>query len=633
MNKKQSKKSGKRASPLDSELMQLMRLVEADDSHAVERVARQILNKRPGHPLATKALTFGLIGLGRYAEALPILDLAVAQWSGDPELHNNRGIALSSLMRWQESITAFNQSLALKPNDPSTLKNLGVAHLRRKDWAAAVQALIQAVEHYPGDYVEAIELLALCLVKTENLDQAAVCYETLWESRQDPAYLYSLVMTQYRRCDWTAVGERVSMLRDVVDSIDGSIGDPFVSLSLPGFSAAQQAQIAAAYARLQIPTDLPVNSEPGVLGERRPVRGRRPRVGYLSADFRAHPVGYILPRVIELHDRNRFEVFGYSIGRNDGSDARQRLERAFDRFVDAWDLEAVELAGRIQSDEIDILVDLNGWTSDCRPEVLAMRCAPVQVNWLGYPGTVGDRRLADYLIGDSIVTPLGDSAHYAEIIERMPSCYLPASVPDVRPQAPSRNNVGLPSEAFVFCSFNNVYKLNPRVLDLWCKVMAATPNSVLWLSRPPGGAADRLVSEFSARGVDASRIVFASRTASHLEHLARLQCADVALDPFPYNSHSTGIDMLWAGVPMITLLGATFAGRVGASLMHSVGLSELVCATEDGYLEVAELLYNDRHYYRNVRRRLADAPGNKPLFDMPGFVSALEACFERILRS
>jgi protein O-GlcNAc transferase len=454
----------------------------------------------------------------------------------------------------------------------------------------------------------------------------------LWKNDDgNAAILSQLLCASLKRCDWTDLEARLLTLRSLSKDYAALTDNPFVTLSFPGVGAEAQRRVAANYARRSIPAsvlDAPAPELPAA--ERTQERHPRLRIAYLSADYRNHPVGLIMPRIIELHDRTRVEVSGYSMGADDQSEIRQRLIAAFDHFVDLKDCSVTETAQRIRADEIDILVDLHGWTSDGRPEALALRCAPVQVNWLGYAGTTGHPKLADYLLGDPIVTPLAHAAHYTETLAHLPNCYLPADDTIAPGPPPSRRDAGLPEEGFVFCSFNNSYKFNPQVFDLWCRLLRETGESCLWLSQAGGTAQDRLRSEAQARGVDPARLVFAPRVESRRDHLSRLQLANLALDPFPYNSHSTGIDALWAGVPMVALLGEAFPGRVGASLLHAVGLDELVAASVDEYHELALALARNPQRLGELRSRLANDRHACPLFDMAHFVSSLEEVYCRM---
>ncbi|MEF8702731.1 MAG: tetratricopeptide repeat protein [Candidatus Accumulibacter sp. UW26] len=633
-------KSSRRKSPagssarirLDPDSLALMRLVDAARYPEVEAAARRLLGAHPGHPLALKALGFALIGQGRYDDALPIVSLSLERNPGDPEAHNNLGIVLSSLMRWDESIQCFARSIELRPDDPEVLKNYGVALSRMHKWDAAVPFFLKAIELHPGDYVEAIGQLANALLASNRNDEAWICLNELWKNDgTNAAILSQLLCASLKRCDWTDLEARLLTLRDLSQDYAALTDNPFVTLSFPGVSAQAQRSVAANYVRHSIPASVLDAPEPE-LAAAEEIREAHPRlrIAYLSADYRNHPVGLIMPRIIELHDRSRVEVFGYSMGADDRSEIRARLIAAFDHFVDLKDCSVTETARRIRADKIDILVDLHGWTAQGRPEALALRCAPVQVNWLGYAGTSGHPKLADYLLGDPIVTPAAHAAHYTETLAQLPNCYLPADDTILPGPPPSRREAGLPEEGFVFCSFNNSYKFNPQVFDLWCRLLRETDSSCLWLSQPGGPAQERLRSEAQARGVDPARLVFAPRVTSRLEHLSRLQLADLALDPFPYNSHSTGIDVLWAGVPMVALLGETFPGRVGASLLHAVGLDELIAGSTEEYGELALALARNPQRLCTLREQLSASRGNSPLFDMQRFTVSLEEVYFRL---
>jgi protein O-GlcNAc transferase len=609
-----------------------MRLVDACSYIDAEAAARRILGGRPTHSLALKALGFALIGQGRYDDALPILRFSLTQVPDDPELHNNLGIVLSALMHWDEALQCFRRSLDIKPEDPEVLNNHGAALARMYRYDEAIPLFLKAIECHPGDYLKAIEQLGSALLYLKQNDGAWACFNELWKNDPvDATVLSQLLCVNLRRCDWADLDERLLTLRSLSTDERSLADNPFVALSFPGVTSAEQRRIAASFARHNIPTS--VLEAPDVVWPTPEVlqgENGRLRIAYLSADFRDHAVGRIVPRVIELHDRSRVEVFGYSIGIDDKSYVRQRLVTGFDHFVDLLECSVLETALRIRADRIDILIDLNGWTAGGRPEALALRCAPIQVNWLGYAGTLGHPRLADYLLGDAVATPAKEQVHYTETLAHLPNCYLPADTAGELSAPPSRADAGLPAKGFVFCSFNNSYKFNPRVFDIWCRLLRELPDSCLWLSQPGGSAQERLQREVQARDVEPARLIFAPRLETTLEHLSRLQLADLALDPFPYNSHSSGIDVLWAGVPMVTLLGDTFPSRVGASLLRAAGLEELIAPSPDAYFQLALVLARDTPRLRALRGRLLENKRGCPLFDMPRFVRSLEDVYFRM---
>jgi predicted O-linked N-acetylglucosamine transferase (SPINDLY family) len=611
-------------------LLGLMRLVETRRYGDIEQAARRVLARNPGQALAAKVLSFAMVGMGRYQEAMPLLEDLVRKQAHDPEIHNNLGIALCAMLRWEESIACFQKALSLDPDDPEILKNLGAAYADQKQWNAAVPWLLHAIEKHPGDYVEAVSLLGACLMNANRVEEALACYRELWQADpSDVASLYQLIFGSLRICDWQHLDERIAWLRERSDGFSRPLDSPFAALSLVGFDGSDHRRIAEAHARNVISSHTykagaDWRPSPAAVG------ARRLRVGYLSADFRYHAVGFVIPELIERHDRARVEVIGYSTGVDDGSEIRARLMRAFDRFVDLKAESIPKVVDRIRQDEIDILVDLQGWTTDCRPEILALRCARVHVNWLGYAGTMGHPQLADYIVGDPVVTPRDDAALFTEAIAQLPHCYLPADSTRQLLPAPTRAAEGLPDEAFVFCSLNNNYKFNPANFDLWCRLLREVPNSVLWLSRPNDSAVANLRQEVQRRGIVPERLLFARRVENPADHLARLQLADLALDSFPYNSHSSGIDTLWAGVPMVTVLGDTFASRVGASLLKVVGLDELVATDTEAYFDMALALARDPKRLRLLREHLTSGRSSFPLFDMKGMAYDLEQVFFRM---
>jgi len=615
---------------LDPELMSLMRLVEAKRFSDVETLARRILGRRPNQPLAIKALSFALIGLQRYEDALPILEDAVRRSPQDAELHNNHGIVLSSLMRWEDSIRSFERARVLTPHDTELLKNMAGAWLRMEHWDEAVPILLEAIEKHPGDFVEAIELLAGALLGSKRFDEAWTCFRELYETDgMNLRALFQLISCSLKRCQWDGLAEWLAALRVKSDNFSAPLVSPFTALAFPGLTGAEHRRIAENFAREVVPPGV-YAAALTVMQSDRDASKPRLRIGYISGDFRDHPVGWIIPEAMERHDHSRVEVFGYSTMADDGSEPRKRLAAAFDQMIDLVDVPVQKIAERIRADHIDVLIDLSGWTAHGRPEALALRCAPVQVNWLGYAGTMGHAGLADYLLGDPVVTPVEHADFYTEIIAQLPNCYLP--VDTTRPVAKtfSREMAGLPDSAFVFCSLNNSYKYNPLLFDSWADILKQAPDSVLWLSHPGESAAVALRGEMKRRGVVADRIVFAKRVDSHVDHVARVRLADLALDTFPYNSHSTGIDMLWAGVPMVTFLGGHFSSRVAASMLATADLGELVAQSAEACRDLALSLYRDRPRLARIRNHLEAGRRSSRLFDMTAFTRALEDVYFRM---
>ena len=617
---------------LRARLAPLVRLVAQQRHREIVQAATELLRIFPAHAYVLKALSFGLIGEEDHESAIPVLEQALRLAPADPELHNNLGICLSAVLRWDEAIACFDRALALDGADAEVWKNKGAALCHINRWDDAIPSLVRAIELFDGDYDDAIDRLAAALLNAGRNDEAYNCYAELSRGAPtNPGYLASMLVAGLRTCNWDGLSASVELVRGLSSDFERPSLAPFHALAVPGISQVELLQVAETQVRCDVPAS--VFNQPPLIAPADRCRRKpgRLRLAYLSYDFSAnHPVAAVIPQVLESHDRTRVETFGYAMGRDDGSDVRQRLVRAFEHFVDIRDLGVEATARKIADDGIDILVDLQGWTKGGRPAALARRPAPILVNWLGYAGTMGNQRLADYLIGDAIVTPPEQACCYTEKIARLPHCYLPMDATQTIAEAPGRAEAGLPETGLVLCSFNNSYKFNPQVFDLWGLLLNAVPGSCLWLSRPGGSGADNLLREAVARGVAAERIIFAGRVEQRPEYLARLQLADLALDPFPFNSHSSGMDVLWAGVPMVTLLGDTFASRVGASLLAAVGLPECIARSSAEYLQLCMDLCRQSGRLQELRQRLAANRGTAPLFDMKQFTRDLEDLYFRM---
>ncbi|MFG1399387.1 O-linked N-acetylglucosamine transferase, SPINDLY family protein [Roseixanthobacter pseudopolyaromaticivorans] len=526
---------------------------------------------------------------GRDADALALLEAACAAKPGLAALHADRGLVLFEMRRLAEAVAAFNAALAADPNHAEAYINLGSICAESRQVQQAIQFFRQALRLRP----------------------------------QDPVALYGLSIQRRHACEWRGSAAEEAELTRVLASTGARTG-PFMRLAarVPAQEHLRAARVWARGVRVKAEDILPPLHAV-------PEPGRRIRVGYLSRDLFAHATAFLAVELFERHDRARFETFAYSYGPDDGSPMRRRLVDAFDHFVEVGALSNAEAARRIRADGIDILVDLKGYTFGCRTEIMALRPAPVQVNYLGYPGTMG-APFIDYIIGDAFVTPLEAADLYDEKIVQLPGTYQPNdSRRAIAAQVPSRAACGLPESGFVFCCFNNTYKITPDVFAVWMRLLAAVPGSVLWLFEANDAARDNLHYEAGMFGVDPSRIIFAPR-AELADHLARHRHADLVLDTLPYNAHTTASDALWAGVPLVTCAGESFASRVAGSLLHAVGLPELVTHTLAEYEALALALARDPQRLADLRARLAANRANADLFDATRYARGLEAAYARI---
>lgn len=483
----------------------------------------------------------------------------------------------------------------------------------------ARRTLETALARNPMSVALRFQLAGVLEYKLAELPAAAEAYEQVL--RVDPrhgAALSQLAFLRGRLAHWEGRDQLVERYRAGV-AASLPLLSPFAFLSLPS-TRAEQRQCAQTWIA-------PLADVQPPAAHRRILSPKRLRIGYLSADFHSHATAFLAAGLFEQHDRTRFEIFAYSTGPDDRSPMRARLSRAFDRFVDMGGRDPLAVADTIRGDSVDILVDLKGHTENSTPIVLALRPAPIQVHYLGYPGTLGGN-LVDYLVGDPTVTPVEHAADYAEAIAMLPDSYQVNDRERAIATALPRSETELPDGAFVFVSFNQTYKINPGVFDAWMAILAAVPDSVLWLlaKADDDPAVANLRREARARGIVGARLVFAHRRPN-AEYLALYRHADLFLDTWPYNAHTTASDALWVGCPVLTVLGTTFAGRVAASLLHAVGLPELAMESTEQYVARAIALATDHGELARIKAHLVGPGRASALFDTVRTTRALEAAY------
>jgi len=527
-------------------------------------------------------------------------------------------LALQPQGRMLEALDAATRAAGLAPDQESHagLKAQIESGIGAPDKAR--RTLETALARHPASVALRFELANVLEDGLGDLPAAVAAYEQVL--RLDPGHgpaLSQLTFLRGRLADWRDWEPLVRRYRSGVAAGLAALS-PFAFLALPA-TRAEQRRCARTW------TTAFASAE--ATARRRVLSAGRLRIGYLSADFHSHATAYLAAGLFEHHDRERFEIIGYSTGPDDGSPMRARLERAFDRFVDLRGQDPFAVANVIRRDGVDILVDLKGHTLGATPAVLAQRPAPIQVHYLGYPGTL-EGGLADYLIGDPIVTPAEHLSDYSEAIAALPDSYQVNDRERPIGRTPPRVDLGLPAAGVVFCSFNQTYKINPAVFDAWMAILKAVPRSVLWLlaRADDDPAIANLRREAQVRGVDAARLVFAHRRPN-ADYLALYRQADLFLDTWPYNAHTTASDALWAGCPVLTILGTTFAGRVAASLLHAVGLPDLVTESPDQYVARAVALAEDREQLARLRSYLCGPGQATPLFDTGRTTRALEAAY------
>ena len=504
----------------------------------------------------------------------------------DAHLHFQLGEALRHLNRYPEAVTAYLAALSRKP-----------------------------------DYFHAHVQLGNSFNPLKMHEEARECFKTAIAVGGTQVELVSgMAYEDLHACRWDYLSEDLAELMRLIESGAGQ-PVPFQLLAQPS-TRRQQLDATRVYARQMFGNIAPLAGE--FVASAHP----RVRIGYLSSDFLEHATAYLISQVFERHDRSRFEVSAYSYGIDDASPARRRIERGVDRFVEARALSDAGLAQRIRDDGIDILLDLKGYTLGSRNGVMAYRPSPVQVNYLGFPGTLG-APFYDYIIGDPVITPIDHGPDYDEKIAQLPTCYQPNDRSRAIGPRPSRAVCGLPDHAFVFCSFNGPYKITSDMFDVWCRLLHRIEHSVLWLYQASAQARRNLTAQAERRGIAGSRLIWAE-PVHQTQHLARLQLADLVLDTRPVCAHTTASDALWTGVPIITCPGETFVSRVAASVLYAAGLPDLVAPDLARYESKALALAQDRQGLQALKERVAQNRESCALFDSLRYTRELESLFLRM---
>ncbi len=627
--------------------------LERNDFRFAEAAAREVLARAPADGEALYLLGSTLLFEGRFQEALSPLSDAAARlqrrgvgyrlghchlalgdaaraeaalrretqaYPDSANAHNTLGVALASQSRNEEALAEFLAALRLDGAHGEASNNTGNALRALGRDAEALPYLQSGVAAQP-ESADAHMNLGLVLHSLRRYEEATASFgrATALEP-QLPYALGAQVWSELFACDWRELEPRIAALRAQVR--EGRVpAAPFTLLAVSD-SPSEQRQCAELHLR-----------ESG--GEaREPLwRGTRSshprlRLAYLSADFHQHATAQVMTRHFELHDRARFEVIGVSYGPDDGSAARRRLERAFDRFVDVAAMSDAQAARLLREMQVDIAVDLKGHTANSRMALLAWRPAPLQATYMGYPGPVAASYI-DYVLADGVVIPPPERQFYPQVALLPESYWVNDSTVTIAERTPPRSELGLPGDAFVFCCFNNAWKLTPRLFAVWMRLLAAQPGSVLWLLENNAAATRNLRESAREKGIDPARLVFAPRLPL-AEHLARHRQADLFLDTLPYNAHTTATDALWAGLPVLTCRGTTFAGRVAASLLGAIGLPELITESLADYEALALELARDKEALAAARAKLARHRLTRPLFDSERSCRSFEAAYQRM---
>ena len=592
------------------------RAVRAGQLGRAEAQCRSILRHKPDSFEALHLLGFIEARRRRFEDAIAVYDRAISIRPDHLQALSERGNARAAAGRFAAALEDYGKVLAASPNHVQVLLNRALVlhtHLHRFDEALADYDRVLSIR---SDDLHALGGRVGVLRQLGRFEEAMVaCEHALAISFSETAY-NSLAEMAQRTCDW-------SRTRKITDEIKGEgkvIVRPIMLLAF-----FDDAALHAKYATRFVDSLLPSLPQP-LLG-RAKYSHDKIRLAYLSGDFGSHPTAFLATRLFEIHDRSRFDVIGISYGMNDDtSEARARLVKAFDQFHDVQWQSDLEIAKLLRAREVDIAVDVNGLTGSARIGILAHRPAPIQVTYLAYPGTMG-ASFIDYVIADRIVLPFDRQPLYKEKIVHLPDCYQ-VNDSQRRPvdRPTTRSAAGLPESGFVFCSFNHVVKIVAPLFDVWMRVLAQVEGSVLWLLNDATLATANLRREAAARGIDPNRLIFVD-PVSQDSHIGRIGVADLVLDTLPYNAHTTASDALWAGTPIVTCMGSAFAGRVAASLLHSVGLAELVTTNLEEYEALAVQLARDPPRLQGIRTKLNENRLRSPLFDTERFRQGIESAY------
>ncbi len=581
----------------------------------------QALHLRPGYAEAHYNRALVLKTLHRLEDALASLDKAVQLKPDFAQSHNDRGIVLHALNRHQAALESYAKAIALKPSFANVYNNRALVLALLKRFPEALADFDTAITHDPhkaGFYKNR----GNSLLDLKRYEAAIADYRKALSLKSDTPFVEGMLLNaKLSICEWDTVAQDIDALAMKIARGEAAT-PPFPVLAFTDSLAVQRKA-----AEIWVREKHPANAELGPIPKR--ARAAKSRLGYFSADFHNHATMALMAELFERHDKSRFELIAFSFGPDINDDMRGRAVAAFDRFIDVRAQSDKEIAVRARGLNIDIAVDLKGFTQDSRPGIFAYRAAPIQAQYIGYPGTMGADYI-DYIIADPTLIPPQDRAHYTEKVVYLPDTYQANDTrrtPHAKPF--TREDLNLPP-GFVFCCFNSSYKIAPHIFERWMNILRQTPGSVLWLFDNNPSATANLRKEAALRGVEASRLIFAPGLP-WADHLARIAAADLCLDTQPYGAHTTARDALWNGVPVLTCAGRAFADRVAASLLTAVQMPELIATSLDDYEAAAVDLARHTQKLNALKQKLARNRGTAPLFDAARFTRHMENAFEQMI--
>src|SRR6266496_1014584 len=580
---------------------------------ALERARTRTLNSAD----AQNNIGLQLIELGALAEAERCLNRALILAPHYAFAHSNMGKLRVKQQRFDDAESSFRKALQLQPDLAAAYVNLGGALNSKRNFLAAEAACRKATEFDP-QLPDAWRNRANALAGLKHYGAAADCCERCLELDPNAKFIRGAMLhNRMKICDWASFERDLDrLLRSIGRGEKASYPFPVLGLAADPAIQRKAAEIYAA-------DEFPPNPDLGPIAKRH--RHDKIRVGYYSADFRNHVVSILMAEVFELHDKDRFELFGFAFGQESQDEMRQRVSAAFGTLIDVRNKSDREIAELSRELEIDIAIDLGGFTENCRMGIFSLRAAPIQVSYIGYLGTLGTPCI-DYLIADKTIIPEEHRLHYSEKIAYVPSYQANDSKRIISDRMFTREELGLHATGFVFCNFNNNYKITPEIFDGWMRILGQVDGSILFLYADNDTSASNLRKEAELRSIDPKRIVFGARLPTP-EYLARYRAVDLFLDTHPYNAGTTASDALWVGAPLLTRMGESFASRVAASLLNAIGLPELITTSQHEYEARAIELATEPERLARIKEKLATNRLSTPLFDTPVFTRNLEAAY------
>tara|TARA_Y100000741_G_scaffold311822_1_gene256039 strand:- start:133 stop:2079 length:1947 start_codon:yes stop_codon:yes gene_type:complete len=560
--------------------------------------------------------------LGRYEEAIEIYKKTLKINPDFSDAYSNLGSCYHNLNQYEDSIFNYNKAIKLNPNNFSAHNNLGSAYKEINQNENAISSYNKAIQINP-DYYIAYNNLGNLFQEIKLFENAVENYRKVIELKPDYKYVIGKLMhARMRISDWQNYEEHLDKLIYSLKKNNKTI-NPFPFLSLidnPGYHKIN----AEIYAK-----DKFIGPKKKQI-KNKIIKNKKIKLGYFSPDFRNHPIFHLIKEIFQFHNKSKFEIYAFSFGPKDNDNSLEEVKSFFTKFIDIRNMSDKEVANLSQEIGIDIAIDLCGYTAWNRANIFYLRAAPIQINYLGYPGTMG-ADFIDYIIADKTVIPENEKINYSEKVVYLPNCYQPnTKIYNLTKKKFVRVNFNLPEDGIIFCNFNSSYKITPNIFNIWINILKNTPKSVLWLLKSNNAASENIWITAEKEGIDRSRIIFTDRLP-HDEHLKRIALADIFLDTFPYNAHTTASDTIRMGVPIIALMGKSFASRVSASILNQVNMPELITTNTENFQNLAINIATNKKKLKKIKDDLKNSLSNSPLFDSVRFTKDLETLYQKIL--